>query len=180
MTSHAAVVARGWGKTCVSGVSALDVDEKNKIFCLGGKSLTSGDWISLNGNTGEVIEGKVQLKPPTISGDLGIFMQWVDKRRKLDVYTNADTPQDAAEARRNGAQGIGLVRTEHMFFSSDERILTVRQMIMAETPQAKKKALDKMLCFQRQDFEGIFVSMSGLPVTIRLLDPPLQQVHASN
>jgi len=175
MTSHAAVVARGWGKTCVSGVGALDVDGKNQKFSLGGKTFTSGDWISLNGNTGEVIDGKVELTPPTISGDLGIFMEWVDKRRKLDVYTNADSPQDAANARRNGAQGIGLVRTEHMFFSSDERILTVRQMIMADSPAAKQKALDKMLGFQREDFEGIFESMSGLPVTIRLLDPPLHE-----
>ena len=124
-------MARGWGKTCVSGVSGLDVDDKHKRMTLGGKTFTSGDWISLNGNTGEVIEGQVELKTPTISGDLGVFMEWVDKRRTLKVYTNADTPEDAADARRNGAEGIGLVRTEHMFFSSEERILTVRKMIMA-------------------------------------------------
>mmetsp|Transcript_23857 Transcript_23857/g.37316 ORF Transcript_23857/g.37316 Transcript_23857/m.37316 type:complete len:936 (-) Transcript_23857:188-2995(-) len=175
MTSHAAVVARGWGKTCVCGVSELQVDDKGRTFTLNGRMFKSGDWVSLNGNTGEVIAGKEPLAPPTISGDLGTFMGWVDEKRKLQVFTNADTPEDAAEARRNGAQGIGLVRTEHMFFASDDRLKAVRQMIMAETESSRKVALDKLLPFQRSDFEGIFTAMDGCPVTIRLLDPPLHE-----
>jgi len=175
MTSHAAVVARGWGKTCVSGCQELIVNDKAKTFELGGKTYSTGDWISLNGNTGEVIEGREALAPPTISGDLGTFMNWVDERRKIKVFTNADTPEDAAEARRNGAQGIGLVRTEHMFFASDERLMAVRQMVMADTMQQRKAALNKLLPYQRSDFEGIFKAMDGCPVTIRLLDPPLHE-----
>mmetsp|Transcript_16591 Transcript_16591/g.40523 ORF Transcript_16591/g.40523 Transcript_16591/m.40523 type:complete len:950 (-) Transcript_16591:399-3248(-) len=175
MTSHAAVVARGWGKTCVSGCQELAVNDKAKTMELGGKTYTTGDWISLNGNTGEVIEGRETLAPPTISGDLGTFMGWVDERRKVKVFTNADTPEDAAEARRNGAQGIGLVRTEHMFFASDERLMAVRQMVMAADTTARKKALEKLLPFQRADFEGIFKAMDSCPVTIRLLDPPLHE-----
>lgn len=175
MTSHAAVVARGWGKTCITGCAALKVDDAAKTLEIGGKTLRTGDWISLNGNTGEVIDGKESLAPPSISGDLSTFMSWVDERRKIKVFTNADTPEDAAEARRNGAEGIGLVRTEHMFFASDERLKAVRQMIMAETLEARRAALDRLLPFQRSDFEGIFTAMSGLPVTIRLLDPPLHE-----
>jgi len=175
MTSHAAVVARGWGKTCVCGCLEMKVDDKKKIFTLGGKTFKEGDWISLNGNTGEVIEGKEPLSPPTISGDLSTFMSWVDERRKLKVFTNADTPEDAAEARRNGAEGIGLVRTEHMFFASDDRLKAVRQMIMAENVEKRKVALMKLLPFQRADFEGIFTAMDGHTVTIRLLDPPLHE-----
>ncbi|KAJ1468395.1 Pyruvate/Phosphoenolpyruvate kinase-like domain-containing protein [Baffinella frigidus] len=175
MTSHAAVVARGWGKTCVCGCAELLVDDVNKQFTIGGKVFKTGDWISVNGNTGQIIEGKEPLVPPRISGDLGTFMTWVDERRKLKVFTNADTPEDAAEARRNGAEGIGLVRTEHMFFATDERLKAVRQMIMAEDPKARKVALEKLLPFQRSDFEGIFNSMDGMHVTIRLLDPPLHE-----
>jgi len=175
MTSHAAVVARGWGKTCVCGCSELAVDDKAKTMTLGGKTWRAGDWISLNGNSGEIIDGREALAPPTISGDLGTFMGWVDERRNMMVFTNADTPEDAAEARRNGAQGIGLVRTEHMFFASDERLKAVRQMIMAEDVEARKLALTKLLPFQRSDFEGIFTAMDNCPVTIRLLDPPLHE-----
>eukprot|EP00284_Hemiselmis_tepida_P018593 CAMPEP_0174930390 /NCGR_PEP_ID=MMETSP1355-20121228/31135_1 /TAXON_ID=464990 /ORGANISM="Hemiselmis tepida, Strain CCMP443" /LENGTH=947 /DNA_ID=CAMNT_0016176681 /DNA_START=131 /DNA_END=2971 /DNA_ORIENTATION=- len=175
MTSHAAVVARGWGKTCVSGCQELVVNDRDKTCELGGKTYSTGDWLSLNGNTGEVIEGREALAPPTISGDLGTFMGWVDERRKVKVFTNADTPEDAAEARRNGAQGIGLVRTEHMFFASDERLMAVREMVMADSEAQRKKALGKLLPYQRSDFEGIFKAMDGCPVTIRLLDPPLHE-----
>jgi len=169
------VVARGWGKTCIVGCLEMQVDDKSKTFTLGGKTFKSGDWISLNGNTGEVIDGKEPLSPPILAGDLGTFMGWVDEKRKLDVYANADTPEDAAEARRNGAQGIGLVRTEHMFYSSDERLKAVRSMIMADTTSQRTEALARLLPFQRADFAGIFQAMDGCHVTIRLLDPPLHE-----
>jgi pyruvate,orthophosphate dikinase len=159
MTSHAAVVARGWGKTCVVGCIEMLVDDKAKVFTLGGKTVKSGDWISLNGNTGEVILGKESLSPPILAGNLGTFMTWVDEKRRLQVYANADTPEDAAEARRNGAQGIGLVRTEHMFYSSEERLKAVRSMIMADSAEQRTEALDKLLPYQRADFEGIFRAM---------------------
>ncbi|CAK9875106.1 unnamed protein product [Sphagnum jensenii] len=175
MTSHAAVVARGWGKCCVSGCSEIRVSETNKTVSTHGKTLGEGDWISLNGSTGEVILGKQPLAPPAISGDLGTFMQWVDEIRHLKVMANADTPEDALAARNNGAEGIGLCRTEHMFFASDERIKAVRQMIMATTTPQRQVALDKLLPYQRSDFEGIFRVMDGLPVVIRLLDPPLHE-----
>ncbi|CAM6023472.1 unnamed protein product [Sphagnum balticum] len=175
MTSHAAVVARGWGKCCVSGCSEIRVSETNKTMSTHGKTLGEGDWISLNGSTGEVILGKQPLAPPAISGDLGTFMQWVDEIRHLKVMANADTPEDALAARNNGAEGIGLCRTEHMFFASDERIKAVRQMIMATTTPQRQVALDKLLPYQRSDFEGIFRVMDGLPVVIRLLDPPLHE-----
>ena len=175
MTSHAAVVARGWGKTCVSGCSELVVDEENRWLSLGGVKLHEGDWVSLNGTTGEVIRGQAELAPPAISGDLDKFMTWVDELRRLKVLANADTPEDAKTARDNGAEGIGLVRTEHMFFGTGERIRTVRRMIMATLTSDRQAALDDLLPFQRGDFDGIFRAMDGMPVTIRLLDPPLHE-----
>uniref|UniRef100_A0A452Z2W8 pyruvate, phosphate dikinase n=2 Tax=Aegilops tauschii subsp. strangulata TaxID=200361 RepID=A0A452Z2W8_AEGTS len=175
MTSHAAVVARGWGKCCVSGCSSIRVNEIEKVVAIEDKMLYEGDWISLNGSTGEVILGKQPLSPPALSADLETFMSWVDEVRQLKVMANADTPGDALAARKNGAEGIGLCRTEHMFFASDERIKAVRQMIMAPTVELRQKALDRLLPYQRSDFEGIFRAMDGLPVTIRLLDPPLHE-----
>ncbi|KAK9139522.1 hypothetical protein Scep_009203 [Stephania cephalantha] len=175
MTSHAAVVARGWGKCCVSGCSDVRINGNEKIAIIGDKMLKEGDWLSLNGSTGEVITGKQTLSPPALSADLETFLSWVDKIRRLKVMANADTPEDAQTARNNGAEGIGLCRTEHMFFASDERIKAVRQMIMAATLEQRKAALDLLLPYQRSDFEGIFRAMDGLPVTIRLLDPPLHE-----
>ncbi|RWR93667.1 pyruvate, phosphate dikinase 2 isoform X1 [Cinnamomum micranthum f. kanehirae] len=175
MTSHAAVVARGWGKCCVSGCSDVRVNGAEKVLTIGEKVLREGEWLSLNGSTGEVILGKQPLSPPALSGGLGTFMSWVDQARHLKVMANADTPADALTARNNGAEGIGLCRTEHMFFASDERIKAVRQMIMAATLEQRKAALDLLLPYQRSDFEGIFRAMDGLQVTIRLLDPPLHE-----
>ncbi|KAG8480979.1 hypothetical protein CXB51_025674 [Gossypium anomalum] len=167
MTSHAAVVARGWGKYIVN--------DAEKVLIVGDVVIQEGEWLSLNGSTGEVILGKQPLSPPALSGDLETFMSWADQVRRLKVMANADTPEDALTARNNGAQGIGLCRTEHMFFASDERIKAVRKMIMAVTPEQRKAALDLLLPYQRSDFEGIFRAMDGLPVTIRLLDPPLHE-----
>lgn len=175
MTSHAAVVARGWGKPCITGCADLQVDEHNKVARIHGKEIREGDFLSLNGTSGEIVRGKQPLAPPKMAGNLSSFMAWVDARRRLKVLTNADTPEDAAEARKFGAEGIGLCRTEHMFFASEERIATVRRMIVAQTKEARLKALTDLLPFQRQDFEGIFRAMAGLPVTIRLLDPPLHE-----
>ncbi|XP_009381305.2 pyruvate, phosphate dikinase, chloroplastic [Musa acuminata AAA Group] len=175
MTSHAAVVARGWGKSCVSGCSDIRVNDADKVVVIGDKVIHEGDWLSLNGSTGEVITGKQPLSPPALSGDLGTFMSWVDEIRQLKVMANADTPDDALTARNNGAQGIGLCRTEHMFFASDERIKAVRQMIMASNLEQRQRALNLLLPYQRSDFEGIFHAMDGFPVTIRLLDPPLHE-----
>lgn len=175
MTSHAAVVARGWGKCCVSGCSEIRVNTNEKVLMVGDRLIKEGDWISLNGTTGEVILGQEALSPPALSGDLETFMSWVDDIRILKVMANADTPEDALKARKNGAEGLGLCRTEHMFFASDERIKAVRKMIMAVTPEQRKAALDQLLPYQRSDFEGIFRAMDGLPVTIRLLDPPLHE-----
>lgn len=175
MTSHAAVVARGWGKCCVSGCADIRVNESEKVLIIGDKVIHEGDWLSLNGSTGEVILGKQPLAPPAMTGDLEIFMSWADKIRRIKVMANADTPEDALTARNNGAEGIGLCRTEHMFFASDERIKAVRRMIMAVTLEQRKEALDSLLPYQRSDFEGIFRAMDGLPVTIRLLDPPLHE-----
>lgn len=181
MTSHAAVVARGWGKPCVCGCETLKIDGNAKILRVdaGEKSVEvkEGDWISINGNTGEVILGKQNLKQPEMAGNLSLFMSWVDKHRKLGVLTNADTPEDSAIARNNGAEGIGLVRTEHMFFSTPQRIAGVRRMIAAMELEApgKEEALEQLKQYQREDFEGIFRAMDGLPVTIRLLDPPLHE-----
>ncbi|KAI8566146.1 hypothetical protein RHMOL_Rhmol02G0017000 [Rhododendron molle] len=175
MTSHAAVVARGWGKCCIAGCAGIRVNDSDKVVVIGDKVIGEGEWISLNGSTGEVIMGKQPLSPPALSGDLETFMSWADKLRQLKVMANADTPEDALTARNNGAEGIGLCRTEHMFFASDERIKAVRKMIMAVTSEQRKEALDVLLPFQRSDFEGIFCAMDGLPVTIRLLDPPLHE-----
>ncbi|KAG6731998.1 hypothetical protein I3842_01G155200 [Carya illinoinensis] len=175
MTSHAAVVARGWGKCCVSGCSEISVNDNEKLVVIGDKVIQEGEWLSLNGSTGEVILGKQPLSPPALSGDLETFMSWADTIRRIKVMANADTPEDAVTARNNGAQGIGLCRTEHMFFASDERIKTVRKMIMAVTTEQRKAALNSLLPYQRSDFEGIFRAMDGLPVTIRLLDPPLHE-----
>ncbi|GAB2295085.1 hypothetical protein Dimus_029264 [Dionaea muscipula] len=175
MTSHAAVVARGWGKCCISGCSEIRVNDAERFLVVGDQVIKEGEWLSLNGSTGEVILGKQPLSPPALSGDIETFMSWADGIRRLKVMANADTPEDALTARNNGAQGIGLCRTEHMFFASDERIKTVRKMIMAVTPEQRKAALDQLLPYQRSDFEGIFRAMDGLPVTIRLLDPPLHE-----
>ncbi|KAL8195743.1 hypothetical protein R6Q57_025496 [Mikania cordata] len=177
MTSHAAVVARGWGKCCVSGCADIRVNDDTKVvLTVGDHVIKEGDWLSLNGSTGEVILGRQQLAPPAMSNDLETLMAWADQIRRLKVMANADTPNDALTARNNGAQGIGLCRTEHMFFASDERIKAVRKMIMAVTPEQRKSALDLLLPYQRSDFEGIFRAMDGrLPVTIRLLDPPLHE-----
>jgi len=142
---------------------------------VGDKVLCEGDWLSLNGSTGEVILGKLPLSQPALSADLGTFMSWVDEVKQLKVMVNADTPADAIAGRKNGAEGIGLCRTEHMFFSSDERIKAMRQMIMADTAEQRQEALDLLLPYQKTDFEGIFRAMDGLPVTIRLLDPPLHE-----
>ncbi|KAK6930073.1 Pyruvate phosphate dikinase, AMP/ATP-binding [Dillenia turbinata] len=175
MTSHAAVVARGWGKCCVSGCSDIRVNDNDKVLIVNDSVLKEGEWISLNGSTGEVILGKQPLAPPALSGDLETFMSWADEIRRIKVMANADTPEDALTARNNRAQGIGLCRTEHMFFASDERIKAVRKMIMAVTAEQRKAALDILLPYQKSDFEGIFRAMDGFPVTIRLLDPPLHE-----
>lgn len=175
MTSHAAVVARGWGKTCITGCSAMSISDAQRTATIGGVTLREGDLLSLNGSTGEIILGKAPVKPPELKGDVARFMSWVDEYRRLGVLTNADTPEDAAQARANGAEGIGLTRTEHMFFKSAERILAVRRMILAQTTEARVAALRPIEAFQREDFEGIFRAMDGLPVTVRLLDPPLHE-----
>jgi pyruvate,orthophosphate dikinase len=174
MTSHAAVVARGMGKCCVVGAKAVEVDEHAGLFRVDGRSVKRGDWVTLDGSTGRVIDGKVGLVQPTLSGHFGRFMEWADKHRRLKVRTNADTPVDARRAREFGAQGIGLTRTEHMFFEGD-RIAAMREMIVARDTEGRRKALAKLLPMQRSDFEGIFTAMDGYPVTIRTLDPPLHE-----
>ena len=174
MTSHAAVVARGMGKCCVAGCGALNISYKEKKFEVNGTTIKDGDWISINGSTGEVMKGKVPTMTPTLSGDFAKIMGWADKIRRLNVRTNADTPNDAKVARDFGAEGIGLCRTEHMFFEGD-RIKAVREMILADDVPGRKKALAKLLPMQKGDFIGIFEAMKGLPVTIRLLDPPLHE-----
>lgn len=172
--SHAAVVARGWGKPCVVGCEAVKIDEKNRQITIAGQPVKAGDFITINGTTGDVMIGKVETIPPQMTGDFATLMGWADKVRKLKVRTNADTPADSAKAREFGAEGIGLCRTEHMFFG-DDRIAAVREMILATTPEGRKKALAKVEPYQKQDFVGIFEAMAGLPVTIRLLDPPLHE-----
>ena len=174
MTSHAAVVARGMGKCCVSGAGALHVDYKARCVSIGERRFEEGDWLSLNGSTGEVFEGRIATQDAELSGDFGALMALSDKYRRLEVRANADTPEEAAIARRFGATGIGLARTEHMFFEG-ERINAVREMILADDEAGRRKALAKLLPIQRGDFEGLFREMSGLPVTIRLLDPPLHE-----
>lgn len=174
MTSHAAVVARGMGKCCVSGAGSININYKERIMKVDGKTFKEGDWISLNGSTGEVYEGKIDTINPELSGDFGKLMKLADKYSKMLVRTNADTPNDSRVARNFGAQGIGLTRTEHMFFEGD-RITAMREMILAADEAGRKKALDKLLPIQREDFEGIFEAMHDLPVTVRLLDPPLHE-----
>ena len=174
MTSHAAVVARGMGKCCVSGCGAIVMDEENKQFTLAGKTYHEGDWLSLDGSTGSIYDGAMPTVDASVGGDFGRIMAWADKYRRLQVRTNADTPHDAAKARELGAQGIGLCRTEHMFFESD-RIAAIREMICSDTVEQREKALAKLLPMQQGDFEGIYEAMEGCPVTIRFLDPPLHE-----
>lgn len=174
MTSHAAVVARGMGTCCVAGCGELQVSYKDRTMTVNSKVYKEGDWISLDGSKGEVIEGKVPTIDPELSGDFGELMIWADEVRKLNVRTNADTPYDSNVARNFGAEGIGLCRTEHMFFEGD-RIKAVREMILADDEAGRRKALDKLLPYQREDFYGIFKAMHDLPVTIRTLDPPLHE-----
>jgi pyruvate,orthophosphate dikinase len=174
MTSHAAVVARGWGRCCVAGAGAIEINAKARTITVAGKTFTHDDTLSIDGSTGEVMAGSITTQEPTLSGDFATVMKWADKHRTLKVRTNADTPADARRARDFGAQGIGLCRTEHMFFEGD-RITAMREMIIADTEAARRAALDKLLPYQRQDFEGIFEAMNGLPVTVRLLDPPLHE-----
>jgi pyruvate,orthophosphate dikinase len=174
MTSHAAVVARGMGRCCVSGCTELKIDEHKKEFSLSGKTYKTGDWISLDGSTGKIYGEKVATKEPELSGDFATLMSWADEVRTLKVRANADNPADAKQAVSFGAEGIGLCRTEHMFFEAD-RIRSVRQMILADTKEQREEALNKILPMQRGDFEGIFTAMEGRPVTIRFLDPPLHE-----
>ncbi|HPZ13960.1 MAG TPA: pyruvate, phosphate dikinase [Bacillota bacterium] len=174
MTSHAAVVARGMGTCCVAGCGALIINEKEKKITCGNLTISEGDWITLNGSTGEVILGQVPLVEPELTGNFGKLMEWADEFRALKVRTNADTPEDAKQARYFGAEGIGLCRTEHMFFAED-RIRAMREMILADTEEQRRTALAKLLPYQKGDFMGIFREMDGLPVTIRLLDPPLHE-----
>ena len=174
MTSHAAVVARGWGRCCVAGAGEVNINEKSRSFTVNGRKFTHKSLISIDGSTGEVMSGEVETSTPTLSGNFAKVMRWADKYRRLDVRTNADSPADAKRARDFGAQGIGLCRTEHMFFEGD-RITSMREMILSENEKDRRKALKKLLPIQRKDFEGIFTAMKGLPVTIRLLDPPLHE-----
>lgn len=174
MTSHAAVVARGMGKCCVSGAGEIKVDYKARTLEMGGHIYKEGDWISLNGSTGEVYDGQVNTVDADLSGDFAKIMELAEKYTKMDVRTNADTPKDAAVARKFGAKGIGLCRTEHMFFEGD-RIKAMREMILSKDEEGRREALKKLLPMQRQDFEGIFMAMDGFGVTIRLLDPPLHE-----
>ncbi len=174
MTSHAAVVARGWGKPCVAGCSDIVVNYETQTFTNGQLEVRAGDWVSINGATGELILGQEELEEPEISGNFKTFMKWVDNNRSMNVRANADNPADALQARNFGAEGIGLCRTEHMFFEGD-RISIVREMIMADNEKERRRALAKLLPLQKSDFVGIFKAMKDLPVTIRLLDPPLHE-----
>ena len=174
MTSHAAVVARGMGTCCVSGCGAIKMNEEAKTFELSGKTYKEGDWISIDGSTGNIYGEKIKTAAATISGDFDRLMGWADKFRKLQVRTNADTPHDAQQAAAFGAEGIGLCRTEHMFFEAD-RIKAMREMIVSETSEQREKALAKLEPIQQADFEAIYEAMKGRPVTIRLLDPPLHE-----
>lgn len=174
MTSHAAVVARGMGTCCVAGCGSIKVNEEAKTLEVDGKVYTTNDYLSLDGSTGNVYGQAVKTVEPTISGYFGEFMGWADQIRKLKVRTNADTPRDARQAVKFGAEGIGLCRTEHMFFG-EERIPAVREMIVSKTEEQRRKALDKLLPMQREDFEGLYEAMEERSVTIRLLDPPLHE-----
>ncbi len=174
MTSHAAVVARGMGTCCVSGCQEIKMDEENKQFVLGGKVFREGDWLSIDGATGNIYDGVIPTVDATIAGEFGRIMAWADKYRKLRVRTNADTPRDARKARELGAEGIGLCRTEHMFFEAD-RIAAFREMICADSIEEREIALAKILPYQQEDFEELFEALEGMPVTIRFLDPPLHE-----
>ena len=174
MTSHAAVVARGWGRCCVVGAGEMTIDDKGRKMTLKGKTFTHNDVVTINGTTGEVFAGAMPTMEPKLGGDFSTVMKWADKYRTLGIRTNADSPEDAQRARDFGAEGIGLCRTEHMFFG-DDRIAAMREMILATDVEARKVALAKLLPYQRADFAGIFTAMKGLPVTIRLLDPPLHE-----
>ena len=174
MTSHAAVVARGMGKCCVSGAGELKIDYKARTLSIGANAFKEGDWVSLNGSTGELYEGKIGTIDPELSGDFGKLMELADKYSRMYVRTNADTPRDSKVARDFGAKGIGLCRTEHMFFEG-EKIVAMREMILAEDLKGREEALDRLLPIQQKDFEGIFEAMKDLPVTVRLLDPPLHE-----
>ncbi len=174
MTSHAAVVARGMGRPCVSGAGSLRIDLKAQTMTVMGQVFKRGDQITIDGSTGQVLKGRVKMQRPQLSGDFGVLMGWADAARKMKVRANADTPRDAAQAREFGAEGIGLCRTEHMFFDED-RILAMREMIVSIDEAGRRKALAKILPMQRRDFEELFEIMAGLPVTIRLLDPPLHE-----
>ena len=174
MTSHAAVVARGMGKPCVAGAQAIEVDEKANRFSVNGRSIAEGEWLTVDGSTGKVFAGQAALIAPTMSDNFQRMMQWADRIRQLRVRVNADTPADAHRGRDFGAEGIGLCRTEHMFFDG-ERLSAMREMIVAQTPAGRRRALGKLLPMQRADFEAIFRAMEGFPVTIRLLDPPLHE-----
>jgi pyruvate, orthophosphate dikinase len=174
MTSHAAVVARGMGKPCVAGAQAIEVDEKANRFSVNGRSIAEGEWLTVDGSTGKVFAGQAALIAPTLSDNFQRMMQWADRIRQLRVRVNADTPADAHRGRDFGAEGIGLCRTEHMFFDG-ERLSAMREMIVAQSPSGRRRALSKLLPMQRADFEAIFRAMEGFPVTIRLLDPPLHE-----
>ena len=174
MTSHAAVVARGMGRCCVSGAGDIVISEEKKVFKVAGKEFHEGDIISLDGTTGNVYDGAIKTVPATISGNFEKFMKWADERRVLKIRTNADTPRDAKRALEFGAEGVGLVRTEHMFFE-ESKIRAIREMIVSKTVEQRKEALEKILPMQREDFEGIFEQMNGNSVTVRLLDPPLHE-----
>lgn len=174
MTSHAAVVARGMGKCCVSAANNMIIDYKARTLTINGKEMKEGDWISIDGTTGYVYEGKIQTQDAELNDDFSALMELADKYARMEVRTNADTPRDARTARNFGAKGIGLCRTEHMFFE-DDKILAMREMILAKDEQGRRKALEKLLPLQKNDFKGIFRTMYGLPVTIRLLDPPLHE-----
>ena len=174
MTSHAAVVARGMGTACVSGCGDIAINEEDKVFELGGEEFHEGDYISLDGSTGKIYKGDIKTVEASVSGNFGRIMEWADKYRKLKVRTNADTPADAANAIKYGAEGIGLCRTEHMFFEPD-RIPKIRQMILARTVEQREKALNALIPFQKGDFKALYEVMEGRPVTIRFLDPPLHE-----
>lgn len=174
MTSHAAVVARGMGKCCVSAANNVVINYKERTMAISGKVLKEGDWISLNGSTGLVYEGRIETQDAELDADFNELMEIADKYARMDVRTNADTPHDAKVARDFGARGIGLCRTEHMFFEED-KIIPMREMILAKDEEGRRKALEKLLPLQKKDFAGIFRVMDGLPVTVRLLDPPLHE-----